>query len=139
MNKQLTINCDGGSRGNPGPAAGAFVVSDGNKEIFSSGKFLGNETNNVAEYSAVLLAFEWLNDNAKDLENSSVAFILDSELVVRQLTGVYKIKNQNLKELAEKIMSIKKNLPMEISFRNVLREKNATADALVNRTLDENS
>lgn len=139
MKKNLTVNCDGGSRGNPGPAASAFVVSDQEgKELFSQGKYLGESTNNIAEYTAVLMAVDWLNKNKSDYKNFLVEFILDSELVVRQLTGVYKIKNEKLKELSTKIMDVKKTLPMIITFRNVLREKNKSADSLVNKTLDEN-
>ncbi len=136
MNKLLTINCDGGSRGNPGPAACAFVVSSEGQEIFSKGTFLGQTTNNVAEYQAVFTAFEWLVENKEKYKDYGVAFILDSELVVRQLTGVYKIKNENLKQLASQIKEIENRLPFKISFRNVLREKNKTADQLVNDTLD---
>lgn len=136
MNKLLTINCDGGSRGNPGPAACAFVVSEEGKEIFSKGTFLGETTNNVAEYNAVLTAFEWLSLNKEKYKDYNVTFILDSELVVRQLTGVYKIKNENLKELAIKIKLLENKLPIKISFTNVLREKNKSADLLVNTTLD---
>lgn len=136
MNKSLTINCDGGSRGNPGPAACAFVVSENGKEFFSKGTFLGNTTNNVAEYQAVLTALEWLFENKEKYEGYSITFILDSELVVRQLTGVYKIKNENLRELAGKIKLFERELSFKISYTNVLREKNKSADLLVNETLD---
>ena len=139
MDKQIIINCDGGSRGNPGPAASAFVVSKDGVEIFSEGKFLGQTTNNVAEYTAVLMALEWINQNKEKVGETAIEFVLDSELVVRQLTGIYKIKNENLKELAGKIMAIRKTISSPISFRNVLRDKNKTADELVNKTLDENS
>lgn len=138
MDKILTINCDGGSRGNPGPAASSFVATLGGKEIFSSGKYLGLTTNNVAEYSAVLMAMEWLKENQEIYKDHVVVFILDSQLVAMQLTGVYKIKNENLKTLADKIKTIQKELGFTISFKHVLREKNVTADFLVNKTLDEN-
>lgn len=140
MEKKITINCDGGSRGNPGLAASAFVVTDNqNKELFSKGMFLGHTTNNVAEYNAVLMAVEWLDKNKDTYKSFSIEFILDSELVVRQLSGIYKIKNEKLKELSLSIMKIKKTLPMTIVFKNVLREKNKSADSLVNETLDRNS
>lgn len=139
MNKKIVINCDGGSRGNPGPAAAAFVVSDeSGKELFSQGKFLGQTTNNVAEYNAVLMAMTWLKENKEAYKDFHVEFILDSELVVRQLTGVYKIKNATLKELSLLIVKTKKELPMDITFKNVLRELNKKPDFLVNQTLDSN-
>ncbi|KKQ24896.1 MAG: ribonuclease HI, ribonuclease HI, partial [Microgenomates group bacterium GW2011_GWC1_37_12b] len=89
----IKIFTDGGSRGNPGPAASAFVVFENNKILTKEGKFLGNATNNIAEYSALLLAVEWLNKN-KLTEN--IKFFLDSELIVKQLNKTYKIKNKNL-------------------------------------------
>lgn len=138
MSKNLVVNCDGGSRGNPGPAASAFVVSENGKEIFSKGEYIGVDTNNVAEYKAVLMALSWIKENDIKESISSVEFILDSELVVRQLTGVYKIKNENLKKLATEIKDILNTSNIKIIFKNVLREKNKTADFLVNKTLDEN-
>ena len=132
MDSALVINCDGGSRGNPGPAASAFVAYRDGQEIFSQGKFLGVTTNNVAEYQAVILALEWLT------ENSSANFILDSELVTRQLTGVYKIKNEILRELSIRAKKIEKEKNLKINYQHVLREKNKKADLLVNEALDKN-
>lgn len=137
MSKKITIHCDGGSRGNPGPAASAFVVYDTNGELIHElGKYLGVTTNNIAEYTAVLLAVKWLKTAGLGIDE--IEFVLDSELVVRQLTGVYKIKNENLRSLALEIAVLTKKLDYKISYRNVLREKNKEADLLVNKTLDEN-
>lgn len=134
---ELIINCDGGSRGNPGPAASAFVVKKGNEEIYHDSKFLGNTTNNVAEYSAVILALEWLLHDSKFLIPDSVVFILDSELIVRQINGVYKVKDLKLKKLHAHVAELIKKLGKKIIFKNVLRDKNKIADGLVNIKLDK--
>ena len=137
METLLKIYCDGGARGNPGPAAAAFVVERRGKVIFKSARFLGKATNNVAEYSAVLLAMRWLSRfDPKDL--SEVRFILDSELVAKQLAGLFKIKNENLRGLYFSVKEEEKKIPLSISFAAVPRNKNRLADLLVNRTLDEN-
>ena len=137
METLLKIYCDGGARGNPGPAAAAFVVERRGKVIFKSARFLGKATNNVAEYSAVLLAMRWLSKfDPKDL--SEVRFILDSELVAKQLAGLFKIKNENLRNLYFSVKEEEKKIPLSISFAAVPRNKNRLADLLVNRTLDEN-
>ncbi|KKU02922.1 MAG: Ribonuclease H [Candidatus Woesebacteria bacterium GW2011_GWE1_45_18] len=137
METLLKIYCDGGARGNPGPAAAAFVVERRGKVIFKSARFLGKATNNVAEYSAVLLAMRWLSKfDPKDL--SEVRFILDSELVAKQLAGLFKIKNENLRILYFSVKEEEKKIPLSISFAAVPRNKNRLADLLVNRTLDEN-
>lgn len=139
MKKILTVSCDGGARGNPGPAASAFLVGEGVREVFSQGKFIGSTTNNVAEYWAVIFGLEWLNKNKEKYFDYEIVFVLDSELVVKQLAGIYKIKNEKLKGLAIKIKQLEKNLAFKINYKNVLREKNKRADFLVNKTLDENS
>ncbi|MBI5358180.1 ribonuclease HI family protein [Candidatus Amesbacteria bacterium] len=125
------IFTDGGSRGNPGYAACAFVVYDSqNKLIFQKGISLGVTTNNVAEYSAVLRAVEWLP------AGSSASFKLDSLLVVQQLNGVFKIKDNKLQELSKIILLKIVNCKLKISFVHIPREKNVVADLLVNKTLD---
>src|SRR3990167_9210993 len=100
----LVIYCDGGSRGNPGPAASAFVATSDNIVIYKESKFLGNETNNVAEYMAVFLAVSWLSKLSPNTYYLLPIIInLDSQLVERQLNKKYKIKNQNLKIIYDKI------------------------------------
>ena len=138
METLLKIYCDGGARGNPGPAAAAFVVERQGKVIFKNAKFLGNATNNVAEYSAVLFAMKWLS-NFSNKAFDEVRFVLDSELVVKQLAGLFKIKNENLRSLYFSVKEEEKKIPLRISFAAVPRNKNRLADLLVNRTLDENS
>ena len=136
MKGSLKIFCDGGSRGNPGKSASAFVVEEKGSIIYSEAKYLGIATNNFAEYSAVLLALRWIKENKNILEKE-IIFILDSELVARQINGVYKIKNKKLKEIFLEIKSILENLSQEIVFKNVAREKNKLADSLVNENLDK--
>ena len=138
----MIIYCDGGSRGNPGPAASAFVVTqdpsgaEAGKAIFKEGKYLGIETNNVAEYTAVLLAIEWLASKYKVLSTKYIVINLDSQLVERQLNGKYRIRNMKLKDLHDKIKMKIKESNLEINFVWGYREKNKLADDLVNETLD---
>ena len=138
MQNSLTINCDGGSRGNPGPAACAFVATDAGNVIYRESKFLGTTTNNDAEYSAVILALDWLSKPDIRHRVSGISFVLDSELVVRQIKGVYKIKSQKLREHHAEIIGLIKNLGVRVEFQNVEREKNKLADDLVNEELDRN-
>ncbi|MBI3397576.1 ribonuclease HI family protein [Candidatus Woesebacteria bacterium] len=133
----LNINCDGGSRGNPGPAASSFVVEAEGKIIYKFSKFLGVATNNVAEYTAVLEAFNWLESNKRFLED--ITFVLDSELVVKQLRGLYKIKNLSLKKIYNQIKNKEIKFTHLVIYKKVPREENQTADFLVNEKLNEMS
>ena len=134
---QLTVNCDGGARGNPGPAASAFVVFDASGQVmYQAGKYLGEGTNNQAEYEAVLLAINWLGQNYPQAE---VEFRLDSQLVVNQLKGSFKVKDPELKIKYSEIKSLIENCKLKIvNFSYVPRDKNFLADNLVNQTLDKN-
>lgn len=137
----LTVYCDGGSRGNPGPAASAFVVQDTNNEVvFQQGFFLGTATNNQAEYLAVIEALRWVSTmNPEPTNQQTINFYLDSELVVKQINGLYKIKDPNLKNKYLEIKNLIANNKLLIAnFINIPREKNSQADLLVNQTLDEN-
>jgi ribonuclease HI/probable phosphoglycerate mutase len=136
MSEDVIIYCDGGARGNPGRAAAAFAVESGSRIIAKDSFLLGVTTNNVAEYQAVIKALGWLHKNQK-LFKGQVTFILDSELVTKQITGRYKIKNQKLKELAQICFTLIKQTGIPINFLNVSREKNKLADFLVNQKLDE--
>jgi phosphoribosylglycinamide formyltransferase-1 len=130
--RSITIYTDGGSRGNPGPAAGAFVIlnQDG-KQICAGAKFLARATNNIAEYTGLITALE----KAVSLKAESVKIFSDSELMVRQLNGEYKVKNEGLKKLfSQSFKLLKKFKNWQIS--HIRREKNKTADTLVNRALD---
>jgi ribonuclease HI len=134
---KLLVFCDGGARGNPGPAASAFVIYQDKKEIVRENKFLGKATNNEAEYSAVLIAMEWLSQNVSS-DINEIIFNLDSQLVVRQLSGIYKIKENRLKIFVTKIKSLERKINKKIIYLHVPRLKNQTADELVNRAIDEN-
>ncbi len=125
------IYTDGGSRGNPGPAAAGYTVNGK-----SYGKYLGKTTNNVAEYTAIQLALEKAlaeaGDNALD---AAVEVRLDSELAQRQLTGRYKVKNAGLRPIFESVRRLCGQFK-SVSFTHVPREQNKEADAAVNRVLD---
>ena len=101
----LTINTDGGSRGNPGPAAiGVVIKNDSQEIIYQLGRTIGKATNNVAEYSAVISALEWLTQNKEKIKNTqNCNFFVDSALVANQLNGLWKVKDSNLRTLIIKI------------------------------------
>jgi len=135
QNGSVTIHTDGGSRGNPGPAACSFVAEEKGLEINKYSKYLGVTTNNVAEYGGVILALKWLTE--KKYFNRSIIFLLDSELVVKQINGVYKVKDENLRNLFFEILILMKKFGQQIVFKHIPREKNKTADFLVNWELDK--
>ncbi len=136
---KVYVNIDGGSRGNPGPAAAAMVITDREGNVLATkSKFLGPElTNNYAEWSALegaVKALVYLAGQHGELEAEVRA---DSELVVRQFNGQYKIKEPSLKEIAERIRDdLKKNPAINLTLQHVPREENKLADSAVNRELD---
>lgn len=134
---KLQINSDGGSRGNPGPAASAFIVKDENGEvIFQWKKYLGTKTNNQAEYTALVMAWKWLLQFPQLSEVESVEHRVDSELVYHQLAGRYKVKSKDLLPYVEKAKQLKQDIPCTITVSHVRRNLNAEADYLVNEALD---
>ncbi len=134
--RNIKIYCDGGARGNPGPAAYSFIVVENEKVVYKKSRFLGRRTNNFAEYSGVLAALEWLIKKSAGLDN--VPIFLDSQLAVKQLNGEYKVKSSNLKPLITKIKLLENNMDTKINFYFLPRDKNKLADFLVNKTLDKN-
>ncbi len=131
--KAVDIYSDGASRGNPGPSGAGFAIMDsGGKIIMKGKKPLGITTNNVAEWSALLSALE----NAVTLGATSVRCFLDSELVVKQMKGVYRIKHPDLKPLSEKVKILASRF-QKISFHHIPREENTLADLLSNEAIDE--
>lgn len=129
----MIIYCDGGSRGNPGPAASAFVAVKDGETLYKESKFLGIKTNNVAEYQAVLMAINWIVDcNFKN----EIIVNLDSQLVERQINGKYKVKSEKLKRYYKKIVDIIKQKNLKIKFVWSYRSDNELADTLVNEELD---
>lgn len=135
----LQINTDGGSRGNPGPSAVGVIATANNTEVFTVSEYIGHTTNNEAEYKAVIYALQYLRENS--VKAQKVLFVLDSELIVKQITGLYKVKQPHLQNLKSTVLSIiselkEKNQVKDIQFVHVLREKNKEADKLVNKALD---
>ncbi len=128
---KLITYTDGGSRGNPGPSASGMIVMDGAKTIAAFGKYLGVTTNNVAEYTAVLLALE----KCRELGATEVEMRMDSELVVKQMNGIYKVKHPNLAPIYLKIHNLKTHFK-KVTFHHVRREQNAAADEQVNKAID---
>jgi ribonuclease HI len=130
--KHVKLYADGGSRGNPGPSAGGYVLLDmADTVVKSNGKYLGVTTNNQAEYHSLKGGLEM----AKQLGVQEVDVYMDSLLVVNQMKGIFKIKNRDLWPIHD---AIKKLLPAfhKVSFTHVPRELNKLADAEVNKTLD---
>lgn len=125
------VYCDGGSRGNPGNAGIGVVIKNEDTEIFTLGEYIGIQTNNVAEYRALIAALKKL----ADINAENVKIHLDSELVVKQVNGIYKVKNIDLQKLFAEVTTLKKNIK-GLEIVHVRREFNKEADALVNLALD---
>jgi ribonuclease HI len=132
LSARLVVNVDGGARGNPGPAAIAAVVSrPGGEVIEERSEAIGEATNNVAEYRALLLGIE----RAQALGADDLELIGDSELIVRQVLGDYRVKDASLRELHARVREALDGFD-RWSIRHVRREENEAADALVNAALD---
>jgi ribonuclease HI len=137
MTQKLIIHTDGGARGNPGPAAIGVVIEKEGKLLRQFGKRIGEATNNVAEYTAVVEALQYLLNSHVTCSLSRVTFYLDSKLVVEQLNGRFKIKDMKLRELSLKIKILEQEVGGVITYSAVPREKNKQADLLVNQALDQ--
>jgi ribonuclease HI len=123
---------DGGARGNPGPAAYAYVLEAADGTVLAAhGEAIGVATNNVAEYRALVEGLR----KAVELSVAALEVVADSELLVRQMRGEYRIKNDALRELAREANALARTLE-RVSYRFVRREHNALADRLVNEALD---
>lgn len=137
----LVAFTDGGARGNPGPAAIGFIVKDNQGKILAKiGKYIGRTTNNVAEYQAVIEALKWLVENKEVWKmevGSEIQFFLDSNLVVNQLNGRFKVKDIKLKNLIIKVRCLEKEINGKLFYHFIPRQKNHHADFLVNQTLDK--
>lgn len=130
---KLKVFSDGGARGNPGPAAVGFVVFDATtgRIVKQSGKRVGETTNNVAEYLAVIEALKFL----KGQKIEAVNFFLDSQLVVNQLNGVYRIKDPDLRNLIIEVRRLENELGGGIQYHLIPRKENFQADSIVNSLL----
>lgn len=130
--KKLIIHTDGGARGNPGPAGiGVYVTDTAGKVVLEHSRYIGETTNNQAEYLAVVDALE----HAKQLGGEDLDFFLDSELVVRQLNRQYKVKDAGLAPLFMRVWNLGIGFH-KVSFTHVRREANKEADRLVNEAID---
>ncbi|MFH1610842.1 MAG: ribonuclease HI family protein [Patescibacteria group bacterium] len=132
MIEKVIIYTDGGARGNPGPAGIGAVIFNEKKDIVGQyKKYIGETTNNQAEYRAVVLGLE----KAKELQAEEVEVNLDSELVCSQINGVYKLKNKDFQDSFIKIYNLKQSFK-KIKFKHIPREKNKLADSLANQAMD---
>lgn len=133
----IIVHSDGGARGNPGPAAVGIVIETAAGEPLQEiAETIGEATNNIAEYTAVLRGLYALQAMyGEETTRLRIDWRLDSELVVRQLAGEYQVKHPGLRSLFEEIRDLRPRFP-HLSFRHVPREKNREADRLVNEALD---
>jgi len=127
-----TLRTDGGARGNPGPGGAGFVLEDsGGAVVRRGGRFLGSVTNNVAEYEALI----WGLETALDHGVARLRVCADSELVVRQMNGIYRVKNEGLKPLFARAQALLRRFA-SVEIVHVRREQNAAADELANTAMD---
>jgi ribonuclease HI len=132
---KLIIFCDGGAYNNPGPAAlGIVFYNEKGEKLYEHSKFLGNATNNQAEYQAVIHALEIAKEK---FDPNMIQFFIDSKLVVEQLNGNYKLKNFGLKPLYYSVKKLQLNFPIVI-YNHIPREKNELADELVKKEINRN-
>ncbi len=135
---KLLIFTDGGSRGNPGPAAlGVTILNEKDETVHEIAKYIGTATNNEAEYNAVLASLTWLEEaGLASYSPTQITWKLDSKLVVEQLLKHWKIKEPRMAQLAQECWKILTKLDVPTSFVHVPREENRRADELVNQALD---
>ncbi|OGG61532.1 hypothetical protein A3C87_02680 [Candidatus Kaiserbacteria bacterium RIFCSPHIGHO2_02_FULL_49_34] len=136
--KKIIAYTDGGSRGNPGPSGlGVYITNVDGDMLAEVSKYLGVATNNHAEYEAVLVALETLHAMfADETKKISVEIRLDSQLVQRQMDGIYKVKSPELRIQFEKIKALQKEHFPHLTFQHVYREFNKDADRLANDAMD---
>src|SRR3989338_10465754 len=134
---KYTVHTDGGSRGNPGPAAIGVVIEGPNIGKREYGEPIGVTTNNEAEYQAVIFGLKKLKQLVGGLvaKKSLIVFYMDSELLVKQFNHEYKVKEGNIQKLFLEVHNLRLDFG-KVEFRHVLRGKNTNADELVNRALD---
>lgn len=137
--KKVTVFTDGGARGNPGPAGIGVQVRDEKNEVLGElSEFIGEATNNVAEYTAVKRALEYMQTLFDDTKAIQAAFNLDSQLVERQLNGEYKVKDDSLKTYFNDI-KVLMNEFASVTFTHIMREDNKEADRLANEAMNNAS
>ncbi len=131
---KAVLRSDGGARGNPGPAGAGFVIEVDGDVVCSGGRYLGEVTNNVAEYEALI----WGLENVSALEHTHVSVFADSELLVKQINGAYRVKNEGLKPLFLRALELLRGFE-SYDVNHVRRENNKLADAMANAAMDERS
>lgn len=135
---QINVYTDGGSRGNPGPSGyGLVIYNDHQKILFKESKYLGVKTNNEAEYAGLIGALNWINDHKNSI--SQINFFADSQLLVRQVQGLYKVKAEHLKPLFNTVKNFLTQINLPYSFKDIRRESNELADELANEAMDRKS
>lgn len=141
MNKpnHIKIYTDGGSRGNPGSAAyGVYITDTQGNKIIGFGKTLGVTTNNVAEYTAVIAAMEWVYNHRDNFSQQlHINIFMDSLLVCSQVTGKWKVKSESIGNLLVNLREKQKQLQATVTYTHIPREKNQEADRYVNLALDK--
>ena len=130
---KLTLYTDGGARGNPGPAGIGVVILDNGKTVKEYGEYIGEGTNNQAEYRALLSGLETI----KEMGATEVDIFMDSELIVKQIKGEYKVRDQNLADIYLKVHNLL--IGFKYSITHIRREKNKLADAMVNNAIDKHA
>jgi len=133
----LNIYTDGGSRGNPGISGyGLVIYEDKQKILYQEGRFLGIKTNNEAEYSGIIAALEWVKKNKTNYNITQLNFFADSQLMIRQFQGLYKVKAPTLLPLYAHAQQLLAQINLPIKFTDVRREFNKLADELANQAMD---
>ena len=142
----LTVYTDGASRGNPGKSgAGVLILDENKRKTASLNKYLGISTNNEAEYKALIIALEFLSGMPNAAGISDILFLLDSQLLVNQMNGVYSVKSANILPLYNKAQKLLKDIKaalklrgslLKVTFRHIPRELNKDADKLANLAID---
>jgi len=134
----INVYTDGGSRGNPGHSGyGLVIYDDDQKILFQESKYLGIKTNNEAEYSGLIGALSWINDNQKSLDISQINFYADSQLMIRQMQKIYKVKSPNLIPIFNQAQDFIKTISSPIFFKDIRRDFNKFADQLANEAMDK--
>lgn len=142
----LTVYTDGASRGNPGKSgAGVLILDENKRKAASLNKYLGISTNNEAEYKALIIALEFLSGMPNAAGISDILFLLDSQLLVNQMNGIYSVKSANILPLYNKAQKLLKDIKaalklrgslLKVTFRHIPRELNKDADKLANLAID---
>lgn len=132
----LVIHADGGSRGNPGPAGFGVTIQSQGQTLYEKGEYLGIKTNNEAEYLGLIHALTWVINQKNILTLNTIEVFMDSQLVIRQVNNIYKIKAPHLKILKSQVDQLINQIAIPITFTDVRRNFNSRADELANQAMD---